>query len=62
MLEEKLFSVMKPQNVDDIPKIMKGKVGDIITKKDNTGRSQALKFDLELDKLYDRSIENLSGG
>ena len=39
MLEENLVPVIKPQYVDSIPKKVKGKVGDIIGKRDKLGRS-----------------------
>lgn len=46
MLEENLVPVIKPQYVDSIPKKVKGKVGEIIAKKDKVGKSEQLKFDL----------------
>ena len=48
--------------MDSIPKKVKGKVGEIITKKDKLGRSEELKHSLELSKLYDRDVSELSGG
>ena len=41
---------------------MKGKGGEIIQKKDKNNRSEELKYQLELDKLYDREVGELSGG
>lgn len=46
MLEENLVPVIKPQYVDSIPKKVKGKVGDIIAKKDKNGKSEELKYQL----------------
>jgi ATP-binding cassette subfamily E protein 1 len=54
--------VIKPQYVDSIPKKVKGKVGEYIEKRDILKKSDTLKYDLELDKLYERNIEDLSGG
>jgi ATP-binding cassette, sub-family E, member 1 len=62
MLEEELKPVIKPQYVDAIKKKIKGNVGEYITKRDALQRSEQLKTDLELTKLYDRNIEELSGG
>lgn len=46
MLEQNLVPVIKPQYVDNIPKKVSGKVGEIITKKDVNKRSEVLKYDL----------------
>lgn len=54
--------MIKPQYVDSIPKKVKGKVGEYIEKRDILKKSDTLKYDLELDKLYERNIEDLSGG
>jgi ATP-binding cassette, sub-family E, member 1 len=62
MLELTYVPAIKPQYVDSIPKAAKGKVGEYIQKKDKTGLSETLKADLELDKLYERDISELSGG
>lgn len=62
MLEENLNPVIKPQYVDSIPKKVKGKVRDIIEKKDILKKSDAYKGPLELEKLYDRDVSELSGG
>lgn len=56
MLELTYVPAIKPQYVDSIPKSAKGKVGEYINKKDITGLSEKLKFDLEMDKLYQRDI------
>jgi len=41
-----LVPVIKPQYVDNIPKKVSGKVGEIINKKDVNKRSEVLKYDL----------------
>lgn len=56
MLEDNLIPAIKPQYVDRITKKMKGNVGEIIAKKDINGKSEALKHDLDLAKLYDRDL------
>jgi len=62
MLELTYKPAIKPQYVDSIPKSAKGKVGEYINKKDINGFSNQLKYDLELEKLYERDIGELSGG
>lgn len=62
MLELTYVPAIKPQYVDSIPKAAKGKVGEYIEKKDKTGLSEKYKVELELEKLYDRDINMLSGG
>lgn len=54
--------MIKPQYVDSIPKKAKGKVGEYIQKRDKLNKSEHLKYALELDKLYERDIDQLSGG
>jgi ATP-binding cassette subfamily E protein 1 len=62
MLEEDLKPVIKPQYVDMIRKKVQGNVGEYIGKRDVVKKSEVLKYDLELEKLYERNIEDLSGG
>lgn len=62
MLEEDLKPVIKPQYVDMIRKKVQGNVGEYIGKRDVVKKSELLKYDLELEKLYERNIEDLSGG
>lgn len=62
MLELTYKPAIKPQYVDSIPKSAKGKVGEYIKKKDLLGMAEQLKLDLELEKLYERDISELSGG
>ena len=62
MIEMTYVPAIKPQYVDNISKVVKGKVGEYIAKKDINKTSDRLKIDLELDKLYDRDIGELSGG
>jgi len=55
-------AVHKPQYVDKIPKVVKGKVRDILTKLDERDILEVLVEDLELKHLLDRDISVLSGG
>ncbi|MCS7096590.1 MAG: ribosome biogenesis/translation initiation ATPase RLI [Candidatus Bathyarchaeota archaeon] len=62
MSEGKLKVVHKPQYVDRIPKAVSGKVGELLEKVDERGVLKELAKQLELEKLWDRSLDALSGG
>eukprot|EP01102_Stenamoeba_stenopodia_P000281 TRINITY_DN1024_c0_g3_i1.p1 TRINITY_DN1024_c0_g3~~TRINITY_DN1024_c0_g3_i1.p1 ORF type:complete len:603 (+),score=178.91 TRINITY_DN1024_c0_g3_i1:795-2603(+) len=62
ILEDNLKAIIKPQYVDNIPKAVKGLVGDLISKKDERGVKDTLIVDLELSKVLDREVGSLSGG
>ncbi|KAJ3708930.1 hypothetical protein LUZ61_012635 [Rhynchospora tenuis] len=62
LVEDKLKVVMKPQNVDNIPKATQGKVGEILSQKDERGMMDQLCADLELGEVLDRNVQDLSGG
>lgn len=54
--------VVKPQYVDLIPKVVKGKVKDLLKKADERGILEELVEELELSNILDREIQHLSGG
>ncbi|MDH5645945.1 MAG: ribosome biogenesis/translation initiation ATPase RLI, partial [Candidatus Heimdallarchaeota archaeon] len=60
--DKKLKIVIKPQNVDLIPKVTKGVVKDLISKVDERGVAEELKDTFSLHKIWDRPISVLSGG
>jgi ATP-binding cassette subfamily E protein 1 len=60
--ECQLKATMKPQFVDKIPKSVKGKVGDIINRVDESKIGREMTDALELSHLLERNIEDLSGG
>lgn len=62
ILEDDLKALIKPQYVDQIPKAVKGTVGDLLTRKDD--RSVQTKYCqmLDLTHLRNREIAALSGG
>ena len=62
LLEDNLKAVMKPQYVDQIPKAVKGKVGEILKAKDERGVYEEMIEILELKGVLDREISQLSGG
>lgn len=62
LLEDRLKAMIKPQYVDQIPKSISGKVGEILTKKDEKKSTEHYCRELELSHLGEREIQNLSGG
>lgn len=54
--------VMKPQNIDHIPKCTRGKVGEILSGKDERGMLEKLSAELELGEILNRNVQDLSGG
>lgn len=61
-LEERFKSAMKPQYVDSLPKVISGKVADIIRKKDQRGVADMYYERLGLDSAREKEIKVLSGG
>ncbi|XP_050430251.1 protein Pixie [Adelges cooleyi] len=62
ILEDDLKAMIKPQYVDQIPKAVKGTVQQLLDKKNERNNIEQICDFLELDKIRDRSIEQLSGG
>lgn len=64
ILEDNLKAIVKPQYVDQIPKAVKGKVGEIVAPKCERGPEYMdwVMGELDLRHLIDRDIEVLSGG
>ena len=62
MSEGNLRAIHKPQYVDMIPKVTKGKVGEILSRVDERGCLNEISRMLELDAVWDREIDVLSGG
>jgi ATP-binding cassette subfamily E protein 1 len=62
LLEDKIKTMSKPQYVDRLPKQVSGKVGDILSAKNDKGLMEKYAKDLELDHLLTREIKDLSGG
>ncbi|EHR77761.1 ATPase [Thermococcus litoralis DSM 5473] len=60
--EGNIKKVVKPQYVDLIPKVVKGKVRDLLQKADEKGILEKLVEELELSNILDREIQHLSGG
>jgi len=62
MSEGKLRVVHKLQYVDKIPKVVSGKVGELLEKVDERKVLDSVAGQLELEKLWNRPLEALSGG
>ena len=54
--------VHKPQYVDKIPRVISGKVGDLLEKVDERDKLEPLAEQLQLKTVWDRTLEVLSGG
>ena len=62
MSEGKLRVVHKPQYVDKIPKVVSGKVDELLEKVDERGKFKEVIKQLELESILDRTLNVLSGG
>ena len=62
LLEDNIKAIIKPQYVDSIPRNVKGKVQEIIARKDDRKVQEDVNERLELTAVLDRDIALLSGG
>ncbi|XP_075984537.1 ATP-binding cassette sub-family E member 1 pix [Anticarsia gemmatalis] len=62
ILEDDLKALIKPQYVDQIPKAVKGTVGQLLDKKDEMKNQPEICRMLDLSHIRDREISALSGG
>lgn len=62
ILEDNLKAIIKPQYVDNIPKAVKGTVERVLAQKDERKMQTELVQTLELEKVLQRDIADLSGG
>ncbi|MDG1555568.1 MAG: ribosome biogenesis/translation initiation ATPase RLI [Candidatus Poseidoniaceae archaeon] len=53
---------LKPQNVDRLPKKIKGTVRDLLSRVDERNMFEQLTSDLGIDHLLERTVQQLSGG
>jgi len=58
----KLVASMKPQYVDKLPAVHKGKVRELLRKVDLSGRLAEITGQLELRPFLDQNLSDLSGG
>ncbi|KAI3959296.1 hypothetical protein MKW98_018886 [Papaver atlanticum] len=62
MRNEKLKAKCKRQYLDDIPRMIKGNVWQVLEQKDERNVKEELCRDLELNQVTDRNVGDLSGG
>jgi ATP-binding cassette subfamily E protein 1 len=62
MSEKRLKAVHKPQYVDKIPKIITGKVGDVLEKVNERNKLKTITEQLQLGAVWNRKLNVLSGG
>lgn len=61
--ESEISSAYKPQQVEKLPEVYSGKVRDLLQKSaEEKSEIEEIAEDLDIDKLLERDIENLSGG
>lgn len=60
--EGEVDAAFKPQQVDKIPKFHDGKVRDLLKENDERDKLEDIAEKLDIDKLLEREMEELSGG
>lgn len=62
ILEDNLKAIIKPQYVDQLPKAVKGTVGEILEKRNEMNNLALVCDQFDLNGLQERQVEDLSGG
>ncbi|HEX17666.1 MAG TPA: ribosome biogenesis/translation initiation ATPase RLI [Thermoplasmatales archaeon] len=62
LADGRIRSVVKPQYIDGIPKILKGKVKDVIKRLDSSDRFDMVVDELGMKEMLNKEVANLSGG
>ncbi len=62
LVNEEFRIVLKPQSVDQLPRVIKGNVSDLLTKVDERGIKDELIESFSLKEVLNRNINKLSGG
>lgn len=62
LYENKLKVVHKIQYIELVSRMLKGRVGDLLAKADQRGKSDEVKSLLMLDPIWNKEVQNLSGG
>ena len=60
--EGNIKTILKPQMVDKLPKVVKGKVKDLLSNVNERDKLDYVTKELQLENVLDRKMENLSGG
>ena len=55
-------AILKPQMVDQLPKVVKGKVKNLLEKVNERDKLEYVCQELQLENVLNRKMENLSGG
>ncbi|VDM60110.1 unnamed protein product [Angiostrongylus costaricensis] len=62
IVEDNLIAAVKPQYVDQIPRVAKGTVESLLSRKSDRGNREQVQNEMELNGLLQRQIDQLSGG
>ena len=62
LANKEIKAVHKPQMVDQLPKVVKGNVKNLLTQVNERDKLDEVVEDLDLKNVLDRDIKNLSGG
>lgn len=62
LLANEVKVVLKPERIDKIPEVVKGKVSEVLRRIDERGAYDEAVSLMELEKLRDRELRELSGG
>jgi ATP-binding cassette subfamily E protein 1 len=62
LAEDEVESALKPQKVENLPEVYSGKVRDLLEKSEERKTIDDIAERLDIEKLLDRKLENLSGG
>jgi ATP-binding cassette subfamily E protein 1 len=62
LADDELRTSMKPQYVDKLPKVVSGKVKDLLEKVDEGDQLDSVGEELGLTQIMDRDVKHLSGG
>lgn len=62
LANDEVSSAEKPQQVERLPEVYDGKVGDLLEKTEQRKDVDDIAEDLEVKKLLDRELDQLSGG
>ncbi|MFB6242117.1 MAG: ribosome biogenesis/translation initiation ATPase RLI [Candidatus Nanosalina sp.] len=60
--EGEVDAAFKPQQVDKIPEFHDGKVGELLEKNDERDATEEVAEKLDIEKLLERELDDLSGG
>lgn len=62
LVDGKIKCIVKPQYIGGIPKILKGKVKDVLRRMDDDGKLDWVTQKLNMGAMMNKEIRNLSGG